>query len=132
MNENILARKDFTVSMADVKNMVAADYVGVVSGNDVPDKFARAGFHHTKSEFVNAPIIDELPMALECKLISYDPESCRLFGEIVNVSVDEVVVSENGKIDTKKLNPITYDPSNHKYIALGDVVGTAFSDGLKL
>ena len=71
-------------------------------------------------------------MALECKLISYDPESCRLFGEIVNVSADERVLNEKGKIDPAKLKPITFDPSNNKYIVLGEVVGNAFSDGLML
>lgn len=71
--ENILARKAFTVSMAIARYVTACDYVGIVSGNKEPDKFAKSGFHATKSEFVDAPLIDELPMAVECKLISYDP-----------------------------------------------------------
>ncbi len=128
---NILESGAFTVSMADAAHVKECDYVGVVSGNDVPDKFEKAGFHATKSTLVNAPMIDELPMCLECKLKSYDPESCRLFGEIVNVSADESVLT-NGKIDPSKLRPITYDPANHKYIVLGDVVGNAFFDGLSL
>ena len=78
--ENLLLRKAFTVSMATAKYITACDYVGIVSGSKVPDKFARAGFHATKSQFVDAPLIDELPMALECELISYDSESCRLAG----------------------------------------------------
>ena len=130
--ENILARKAFTVSMATAKYMAACDYVGIVSGNDVPDKFTKAGFHATKSEFVDAPLIDELPMAVECELISYDPESCRLVGRIVNVSADESVLGENGKVDAQKLQPITYDPMNHHYLALGEKVGQAFCDGLVL
>ena len=130
--ENILSRKAFTVSMATVKYMAACDYVGIVSGNKVPDKFARAGFHATKSQFVDAPLIDELPMAVECELISYDPETCRLVGRIVNVSADESVLGDNGKVDPAKLQPIAYDPMNHKYLALGDVVGSAFHDGLAL
>ena len=105
--ENILARKAFTVSMATARYMKECDYVGIVSGNKVPDKFRRAGFHATKSEFVDAPLIDELPMALECELISYDPETCRLVGRIVNVSADESVLGENGKVDVSKLQPIT-------------------------
>jgi len=130
--ENILARKAFTVSMATAKYVAACDYVGVVSGNKVPDKFAKAGFHAVKSEFVDAPLIDELPMAVECRLISYDPESCRLVGEIVNVSADESVLNEEGKVDTGKLQPITYDPMNHYYLALGEKVGHAFKDGFTL
>ena len=130
--ENILARKAFTVSMATARYMKECDYVGIVSGNKVPDKFRKAGFHATKSEFVDAPLIDELPMALECELISYDPETCRLVGRIVNVSADESVLSDNGKVDVSKLQPITYDPVNHHYLALGEKVGQAFHDGLAL
>lgn len=130
--ENILARKAFTVSMATADQMTACDYVGIVSGTKEPDKFSKAGFHATKSEFVDAPLIDELPMAVECRLISYDSESCRLVGEIVNVSADEAVLGENGKVDVQKLRPITYDPMNHHYLVLGEQVGQAFHDGLAL
>ena len=130
--ENILARKAFTVSMATAKHIAACDYVGIVSGNKVPDKFARAGFHATKSQFVDAPLIDELPMALECALISYDSESCRLVGRIVNVSADESVLGENGKVDVSKLQPITFDPMNNHYLVLGEKVGQAFRDGVAL
>lgn len=130
--ENLMARMAFTVSMATVQQLTACDYVGIVSGNKEPDKFAKAGFHATKSEFVDAPLIDELPMALECKVISYDPESCRLVGEIVNVCVDDAVLGENGKVDVAKLQPITFDPMNHQYLALGAKVGQAFHDGTAL
>ncbi len=130
--KNILARGAFTVSMADADHVAECDYVGMVSGNKVPDKLERAGFHTVKSAFVDAPIIEELPMAVECRLISYDEESCRLVGEIVNVCADERVLGENGKVDPAKLKPITFDPMNHAYLALGEKVGNAFSDGLKL
>ncbi|MBQ1325017.1 MAG: flavin oxidoreductase, partial [Solobacterium sp.] len=98
------------------------------SANEVPDKFARAGFHATKSEYVDAPLIDELPMALECRVKSFNDGI--LIGEIVNVSADESVVTD-GKIDPKKLKPITFDPANNTYIGLGEKVGDAFKDGLK-
>ena len=127
--ENLLARKAFTVSMATADYVTACDYVGIVSGNKVPDKFARAGFHASKSEFVDAPLIEELPMALECKLISYNPETCCLIGEIVNVSADESVLNETGKVDPRKLKPITFDPMNNAYLVLGEKVGNAFKDG---
>ena len=130
--ENLLARKAFTVSMATVQQMTACDYVGIVSGNKEPDKFARAGFHATRSEFVDAPLIDELPMALECEVISYDPETCRLVGRIVNVCVEESVLGDNGKVDVQKLQPITYDPMNHQYFFLGEAVGQAFQAGVAL
>ena len=130
--ENILLRKAFTVSMATAKYIAACDYVGIVSGNKEPDKFSKAGFHATKSEFVDAPLIDELPMALECELISYDPESCRLVGRIVNVSADESVLGVGGKVDVSKLQPITFDPMNNHYLVLGEKVGQAFHDGVAL
>ncbi len=130
--KNILARKAFTVSMADVAHVAECDYVGVVSANQVPDKLERAGFHTTRSEFVDAPVIDELPMAVECRLLSYDEKTCRLVGEIVNVSADESVLSPDGKIDPAKLAPITFDPVNNAYLKLGEKVGNAFKDGLKL
>jgi len=98
----------------------------------VPDKFARAGFHAEKSAFVDAPLIAELPMALECRLTSYDPESCRLVGEIVNVSADESVLGEDGKIDVRRLDPIAFDPVAGTYLRLGEVVGKAFCDGAQL
>ena len=104
----------------------------MVSANNVPDKLARAGFHTTKSEFVDAPLIDELAMAVECRLVSYDPDTGRLVGEIVNVSVDESVLTPDGKVDVDKLAPITFDPVNNVYHKLGDKVGNAFADGLKL
>lgn len=130
--KNILKRKAFTVSMADAAHVAACDYVGIVSANDVPDKLEKAGFHTTRSEFVDAPLIDELPLALECRLVSYDEESCRMVGEIVNVSAEESILDENGKIDPGKLQPITFDPVNNAYLKLGEKVGNAFRDGLAL
>ena len=129
---DILARKAFTVSMATAEQVVACDYVGVESGNQVPNKLEKAGWHTTRSEFVDAPLIDELPMAVECRLVSYDPESCRLVGEIVNVGADESVLGPDGKIDPDKLQPITFDPIHSAYRKLGEKVGDAFRDGLKL
>ena len=129
---NIHLRKAFTVSMATAEHVVACDYVGIVSGNKEPDKFAKAGFHATKSEFVDAPLIAELPMAMECELISYDPESCRLVGRIVNVSADESVLNKRGKVDPAKLRPITFDPMNNAYQVLGEKVGNAFQDGKQM
>ena len=130
--KNVVKTGAFTVSIADADNVVSCDYVGIVSGNKESDKIEKAGWHVTKSAFVNAPLFDELPMALECKLISYDKETCRLVGEIVNVCADERILDDNGKIDLNKFSPLTYDPVHHKYRKIGDVVGKAFDDGIKL
>ena len=130
--KNILERKAFTVSMADAAHVTEADYLGVVSGNDVTDKLEKAGLHTTKSSFVDAPLIDEFPMALECELVSYDEESCRMVGKIVNVCAEESVLDESGKISPAKLRPITFDPVNNDYLVLGEKVGNAFHDGASL
>ena len=129
---NILTRKAFTVSMATADQMVACDYVGIESGNKVANKLEKAGWHTTKSEFVDAPLIDELPMALECRFLSFDEETELLLGEIINVSAEEYILGEDGKIDPAKLRPISFDPVNHDYRALGEKVGRAFQDGKRL
>ena len=129
--ENIRKNGAFTISFATVDTVAACDYVGIISANDVPDKLARAGFSVVKSEFVNAPIISELPMTVECKLLKFNEDGICI-GEIVNVSADESVLDENGKIDAKRLNPIIYDSAAHAYWSFGEKVGKAFSDGKKI
>ena len=128
---NILAKKAFTVSMADAAHVTACDYLGIVSGNKVKDKVEKAGFTVTASKNVDAPVINELSMCLECKLKSIDETGEYVVGEIINVAAEESVLTD-GKIDPSKLQPITYDPVNHTYIKLGEVVGKAFSDGKSL
>lgn len=130
--KNLLKTKAFTVSMADVKNVLPADFVGVVSANTQPNKLEKTGWHIQKSEFVNAPIIEELPLTLECKLVSYDTDTEICIGEVVNVSVDEGILDGKGKIDLTKFKAICYDCDGHGYYTLGERVGNAFSDGLKL
>lgn len=130
--ENILMRKAFTINLADEAHMVACDYVGITSATKVPDKFAKAGFTATKSELVDAPIINELAICVECKIKNYDTETCRLVGEIVNVSVDDSVLDEKGNVDVAKAAPIIFDPFNNAYIKLGEKVGNAFKDGAAL
>ena len=127
--ENLVVNQAFTVGVADIENVAACDYVGIVSGNKEKDKFKKSGFTATPSEFVKAPIIDQLKMTLECKVIKID--ECFVLGEIVNVCVDEDILTD-GKIDLSKFTPITYDPVNHDYVALGQKVGKAFCDGYKL
>lgn len=129
--DNIVKKGAFTVAFADKAHVVEADYVGIVSANDVPDKLAKAGLHTVKSEFVDAPIIEEFPLALECKFVKFN-EDGNVIGEIVNVSADEKVIGHDGKIDPAKLEAIVFDPIGAGYIALGDKVGNAFKDGAKL
>ena len=129
--KNIIARKAFTISVADAAHVVEADYVGIVSGNKVPDKLERAGLHVTKSKFVDAPVIDEFPMTLECRLVKINEDGI-VVGEIVNVSADERVLGDDGRIDPDKLDPITFDPIHAAYRKLGKKVGNAFQDGKRL
>ena len=129
--ENIKKQGAFTVSFATAKTVVACDYVGIVSANDVADKFERAGFHAIKSEFVNAPIISELPMSVECELLKFNEDGICI-GKIVNVSADESILDKDGMIDATALDPIIYDSVTHAYRRFGEKVGVAFSDGLKI
>jgi len=130
--KNLVERQAFVVHMGEADLVLACDYLGVVSGNKEFDKVAKAGLSIVKSELVDAPIIKEFSVAVECKLISYDAKTCRCIGEIINVSVDERVLDENGNVDMKKVRPIVFDSFNHDYLELGEKVGNAFKDGLGL
>lgn len=129
--DNLLKTKAFTVSVADVEHLVACDYVGIVSANKEPNKMEKAGFTTVKSDFVNAPVINELPLTLECELKQVIDGS-KFIGEIKNVSIDESVLGDDGELDLNKFSPITYDTVHYGYYRLGEKVGTAFSDGAKL
>lgn len=126
--QNIKAKGAFTVSFADAAHVAACDYVGLVSANNTTDKMEKAGFTTEKSAFVDAPIICELPMALECRLVKVT-EDGNIIGEIVNVNADESILGEDGMIDAAKLQAISFDPVHNDYLVLGEKVGKAFSDG---
>ena len=130
--KNLQKRQAFTVSVGDAAHVVECDYLGIVSGNAAADKVTKAGLHTTKSTFVDAPLIDELPMTLECKLVSFDAATGCTVGEIVNISADEAILGSDGKISLEKFTPITFDPVHHNYVKLGSIAGNAFKDGLKL
>lgn len=125
--DNILASKAFTVAIGTKEYMEACDYVGLVSGNKDKDKFKKSGFTQVRSEFVNAPVIQELPITLECEFYSYENEV--MVGKIVNVSCDVKYLGPDGLPDLDKFTPITYDPIHHDYLELGEAVGEAFSCG---
>ena len=124
--DNLEKTGAFTISFADERTVAESDYFGLVSGNEVPDKVAKAGFTHTPSPNVNAPIINEYPLTLECKVISF--EDGMLIGEIINQSADESILTD-GKVDLAKLKPIVFDAAGMCYRALGDVVGKAWGAG---
>lgn len=129
---NAKREKAFTVSFADRGHVVDADYVGIVSGNKVERKLDKTSFETEKSAHVNAPIIVNLPMTIECELLRYDEENSNLVGKIVNVSVDDEYLGEDGKPDLEKMELVTYNPVQNFYNLIGKKVGNAFRDGEKL
>lgn len=124
--KNILSRKDFTVSPGTVDTVKECDFVGMVSGNDFPDKLARSGFSVEAAPHVDAPMISELPMAIECRLLSYDKDSCLMRAKIVNICAQEDVLDENGRISLGKIRPISLDPIGNTYNEIGTIAGDAF------
>ena len=131
--KNIKKRGAFTVSIADAAHVVEADYFGVESGNKVSNKFENSGLTAAKSEIVDAPIINEFPLCLECEFIEYQDSEygCGVIGRVVNVTADEKVLVD-GKIDMSLVNAIAFDPYTHGYYKVGERVGEAFRDGLQL
>ncbi len=126
--ENIELTGAFTVSFADVRTVAESDYLGIVSGTKVPDKVAKVGFSVSPSPNVDAPIIDQYPLTLECKVVSW--KDGILVGEVVNMSADECILTD-GKVDLGKLQPIVFDAAALTYRALGEVVGQAWGSGKK-
>lgn len=127
--KNIKERKAFTVSIADSKHVVEADYVGVVSANNTPNKFENSKLTATKSENIDAPIINEFPICMECEFIEYG--DCGVIGKVINTSVD--VNAMNGdKVDIEKVSAIAFDPYTHGYYTVTKRVGNAFKDGMQL
>ncbi len=156
--DNLRKTGVFTIAFADAVHVVEADYLGLVSGHEVPDKIKKAGLHCTMSKHVKAPIMTDFPLVLECKVLSIDKDLIeeggninvgddkaldskepidptklhRVVGEIINVSVDEKVLDSEGQIDLSKLHIIAFDPAKQTYFEMGNVVGQAFSDGFKI
>ena len=128
---NIAARKAFTVAFGTADAVKACDYLGIASGNKTPDKVAKSGLTVTKSEFVDAPVVNELPLVLECRLVSMNKENCNVVGKIVNCAVEESAMTD-GKPDAGKMNPICFDTCQHVYRLMGASVAPAFSCGKEL
>ena len=132
--DNLRLNKAFTLSFADARTVAESDYFGIASGRDVKDKVANVGFHCTKSANVNAPIINEYPLAMECKvveMIERDGGGAFVVGEIVNAVADPAILTD-GKIDIKKLNPLVWDASSLNYFTIADSVGKAWNSGMAL
>ncbi len=126
--KNIKERNAFTVSIADSNHVVEADYFGIVSGNNTPNKFENSGLTAIKSENIDAPIINEFPICLECEFIEYS--ECGVIGKVINITVDESVMNGDN-IDISKVSEIAFDPYTHGYYKITERVGNAFKDGLK-
>lgn len=132
--ENLKKKGAFTLSIADIPHIEAADFFGIASGNKMADKFERSGLHAIKSTKVDAPIVEEFPFTLECKVAELQQTTYgfRVLGEIVNVLADEKVLDEKGKIDPTKLNAFVFDQFQNGYYAIGEKVGQAWQSGAKL
>ena len=128
---NTAARKAFTVAFGTADKVAACDYLGLVSGNKTPDKVAKSGFTVTKSAFVDAPVVNELPLVLECELVSMNEENCNVVGKILNCAVEESAMTD-GKPDADKMKPICFDTCQHVYRLMGATVAPAFSCGKEL
>lgn len=130
--DNLLLKKEFTVAFATKKTVVESDYFGIESGKGF-DKVAKAGFHAVKGNFTDAPVIEEYPLVLECRVVSMEPDGdgYLLTGETVNMTADESILTD-GAVDIGKLEPIMYDSSMHKYRVVGEIVGDAFKSGSAL
>ena len=131
---NIKESKAFTVALADETHVAEADFFGIASGNKMNDKFERTGYHAVKSDRVNAPIIEEFPVVMECELLEFlDTEHVSgIVGKIVNVKAEESVLSENGKIDPKKLHALMFDQFQNGYYCTGEQIATACNAGAGL
>lgn len=129
--KNIEITKEFTISIGDASHVVECDYVGIVSQDKDKDKMKKSNFTTSKAKHVNAPIINELPLCLECRLIKIVEEDLYI-AQIINVNADESILDEKGKVSLEKFVPIAYDPSTHGYYKVTGRVGNAFSDGKKL
>ena len=132
--QNIHAVKAFTVSLADEAHVAEADFFGIATGNKMPDKFQRTGFHAVKSEFVNAPIIEEFPVCMECQLLEViqTEHTHAIVGRIVNASADEAVVGEKNKVDPEKVHALIFDQFRNGYYAVGEQVAKAWNAGAGL
>ena len=131
--ENIKRTKAFTVGIPDASHVKEADYFGIVSANNEPKKFKKSGLSYTESELVDAPIINEFPICLECELIEYqgDENGCGVIGKVIKVSAEEAVMDDD-QVNVDKLEAITYDPYTHGYYKVGGRVGNAYKEGLEL
>lgn len=132
--ENIKRTGAFTLSIADVPHIEAADFFGIATGNKMKDKFARSGLHAVKSTRVDAPIVEEFPLTLECKVAEcqHTAYGFRVLGEILNVLADENVLNEKGKVVPAKLNAFVFDQFQNGYYAIGEKVGQAWQTGAGL
>ncbi len=132
--KNIQETKAFSVAIADVEHMAEADFIGILSGNNMPDKLEKSGLHVTKSEFVNAPVIEELPVSMDCELadIIDTDDVYAMVGKIVNLSAEDRVIGEDGKVNPDQIHALIFDQFRNGYYAVGEKVGQAWNAGKDL
>ncbi len=128
----IFSNKEFSISLATKETYLSADYVGIVSGNNETDKLEKSHFTVVKSANINAPLINELPLSFECKLLDYDDKKEYMLCKVVSLSIDDAILDEKDNVDLNKFHPIFFNPLNNSYHEFGDIVGKAFVSGLKL
>ena len=106
----------------------------IATGNKMADKFERSGLHAVKSAHVDAPVVEEFPLTLECKVaeIQHTSYGFRVLGEIVNVLADEKVLDDKGKVMPEKLGAFVFDQFRGGYYAVGEKVGQAWQTGAEL
>ena len=130
-SENIKKRGAFTLSIADIPHIEAADFFGIASGKEIKDKLGRVGFHASPSSKANAPVIEEFPFAMVCLLDHEDPETGMVYGKIVEVLAEESCLNADGKFDLDLAQAVCYDSFSHSYRRIGEKVAPAFASGKK-
>ena len=119
-----------TVALATKDYIAESDYLGLVSANTVSNKFEKTGLHSVKSEKVDAPVIEEYPVTMECKVVGFEEDGTLV--EVVNVLADDKYINQDGSLKLDEMGIISYDPFGHGYYEITNKVGQAFSEGKKL
>jgi len=121
---------NFTVNIPRSSQVVEADYCGLVSGRDDPDKPATCGFTMLPASQISSPLIAECPLNFECRVVRKVPAGKGAFylAEILETHVDEEALTEDKKIDALSLDPLIFTPDGY-YHKLGERVATAWDAG---
>ena len=129
---SLVENKAFTMNVPGKNHVCETDYFGIASGKN-EDKFAKAGLTPVKSEFVNAPYIEEFAVNIECKVINILDLGLhtQFIGEVVNVKMDSELLENGEPPSLVRIMPIIFSPGG-EYFTLGEEVGKPFSMGRNL